>query len=1778
MKTLGRIYVLAFALAVAGSSTVFAQVSSPCLPTNDLPGSFDAYSAWNTEDRDGYTLFAPPWYFNSSLMREGYLYPNFDDYDTRADLYREAFVVALLQGELMARLNDDQQARARIQILAEQTGSQAGLSAQLVTLLQAISSGNLYEVDPGSIEATVNEWSEHVNSEVLSQRLNLLGASLSTFGLGLKLYGDALQHTFYHSLATANTIERMAALDTYFQMFPPADDAMGEGYDLAKDEVNEFLNSDTDLLKGALQSVIDEPGYYAVSGTQLALKWVVAIKASSLSASTLLGAAAAGGIMTGVIALIQFASDMEDYRIICAEAAVDSWLRGAVDSYLWPDVVGTDCESVRRLYFQSMMMRCALSYSSYKLHDELLAFRWRLVDIGQLLGDLVSLQYDDIQTFRNEVLDAYMNSIATRAMEYQNVFDWLLEQSPMIVSYRTSATNPPSVTIVFDRDMDANSFSPSCVSVVGTSSGSHDPSSDFDHENYVLSLAPTGAFEYEEEVVVTLESCVQSIDGIQFDGPYELSFIIEPEPQLLIATWSGRNGVISPDIYAGIGDDVTVTATPDPGYQVHKWYQDGLTVPEVGISYTLNDIQTSHSVGVTFQELVIAEITVTSPNGGELFARDSRMPITWSWKGEIGDEVKIELLSGGSLNEVVAAPTFNDGSYVWDVPFVADIGTNFTIRVSSVESASILDESNETFEITTEVIVPDWIEIYTIQDLQAVGSDAAHPHDAQYIVMNDVNASGFAFQPIGTGAANYFRGVLDGNGYTVSRLDIELPGSNNVGLFSIIESGGLVENLTLTDLYIEGNENVGTFAGGNEGSMINCHATSTNESSWIEGVLYVGGIVGDNYGLVRNCTVLRTTNNFEVISTDSYVGGVVGVNGQGSGTVAVIEFCKADCYVECDDDYIGGIAGWNFDIIRECAYEGSQINGSSWGNGGVVGWNQGGQVINSYWNGIDLGGNTFVGGVIGWFEGGAIDSCYAAGPISANPKGGLAGRCGGTIANSFWDSQLTGCSNACGDGSATIINSHGETTAEMKKLATFTTKYGTNWNFDNVWAIDDGVDYPRLRGVGSRLPTPTGLSASIDQSDGVHVSWDPVSYTLAGGTHAAVLTVLRSNEADEDAVKAELSSWQQGDSFVDETAQPDETYFYWIKAAATISGARESELAGPISGSRTHPPAPSPTDVSSSQGFVQSVLVEWEATDANYYRVYRTPVTAMRAGLQGEVLKLTSDTVSEWQRSMKCVDIPPESEEKYLYSIASALDSNGLAASLLSVSDTGSFAVADTGAPVINLSIIPIHPILSQSVLAELAVQDNGIIDEVQLHWESVGDSTVTWQVDDTSYYETTHLLGSFNAGDTLHVWVSAIDSAGNEGESEHIVAVILEESVVAPSQPVGEGALLTGETSLFTAEGATSNLGVGVEYRFDWGDSTFTSWGDSTASKNWAVEGLYPIRAQARSMAHPERESPWSDPLPVCVDSQPPVVTFSTNSGEDLDFGADTIIVAGEAIEQLPGSGIDSVYSLSGSHNEGNNGSWGFKIPLAPIGQATEIVVAARDRAGNTGTDTIRVTRVVPDYTISGMAFYLESDSLDTCSVWDDVNQMWRTAIPDLTVRLYYLWTKDIAVESNTDSCGNYGIAVPRGNYWLGVAGVYYDSALYQFDEVYFDTVSNTNIIGKNIFFPYGPQGMPTDVTEDESRVLPDMYRLSQNYPNPFNPSTKIEFDLAKSGVVKLTVYNLLGKRVRTLFSGHLSSGRKSVIWDGRDEKGRPLASGIYFYRIKTGDFTDTKKMVLLK
>jgi len=123
---------------------------------------------------------------------------------------------------------------------------------------------------------------------------------------------------------------------------------------------------------------------------------------------------------------------------------------------------------------------------------------------------------------------------------------------------------------------------------------------------------------------------------------------------------------------------------------------------------------------------------------------------------------------------------------------------------------------------------------------------------------------------------------------------------------------------------------------------------------------------------------------------------------------------------------------------------------------------------------------------------------------------------------------------------------------------------------------------------------------------------------------------------------------------------------------------------------------------------------------------------------------------------------------------------------------------------------------------------------------------------------------------------------------------------------------------------------------------------------------------------------------------------------------------------------------------------------------------------------------------------------------------------------------------------------------------------------------------IAMGFFNPHGYGNIwvsESDVSVVEpTDMLPSRLSLIQNYPSPFNPETRISFKLAEKSHVSITIYDMLGRNIKTLINQTQDAGYKSLIWDATNDYGEPVSAGIDLYQIQAGEYISTKKMVLLK
>jgi hypothetical protein len=149
------------------------------------------------------------------------------------------------------------------------------------------------------------------------------------------------------------------------------------------------------------------------------------------------------------------------------------------------------------------------------------------------------------------------------------------------------------------------------------------------------------------------------------------------------------------------------------------------------------------------------------------------------------------------------------------------------------------------------------------------------------------------------------------------------------------------------------------------------------------------------------------------------------------------------------------------------------------------------------------------------------------------------------------------------------------------------------------------------------------------------------------------------------------------------------------------------------------------------------------------------------------------------------------------------------------------------------------------------------------------------------------------------------------------------------------------------------------------------------------------------------------------------------------------------------------------------------------------------------------------------------------------------------------------------------------RGNEVQGATYTFTDYAAAP-GVVHYYWLEDVDLYGKSSM--HGPVGAAAASAEEGEVTIPDVVSLDQNYPNPFGGTTRIAYGLPVAGHVTLSIYNVMGQRVRTLVDTYQQAGYREVHWDGRDEEGSPVSEGIYFYGLKVADRSKIRKMIFLR
>jgi serine protease len=261
--------------------------------------------------------------------------------------------------------------------------------------------------------------------------------------------------------------------------------------------------------------------------------------------------------------------------------------------------------------------------------------------------------------------------------------------------------------------------------------------------------------------------------------------------------------------------------------------------------------------------------------------------------------------------------------------------------------------------------------------------------------------------------------------------------------------------------------------------------------------------------------------------------------------------------------------------------------------------------------------------------------------------------------------------------------------------------------------------------------------------------------------------------------------------------------------------------------------------------------------------------------------------------------------------------------------------------------------------------------------------------------------------------------------------------------------------------------------------------------------------------------------------------------------------------------------WTATGGYMKGNSTTTNAKT-TSPFGSFTTATIDCDVRM-NTGR-TNRVARIIFAYVDASNYRYIEGDDVNNRWRWYDRISGTNTSRKSVSRSISSATWYHVQVKAASDGTVTVLIGGTNiGSYkWAsatsGLVGCGYNAANSDFDNFCVSSVVSAS------------DGW-VEMGEGQSEVsLPVGFTLNQNYPNPFNPSTVITYSLTTSADVELIVVNVLGQQIRTLVNQYQSSGDHSVVWDGRDQGGNQVASGIYFYRMTSAGAVDTKKMLLMK
>ncbi len=449
----------------------------------------------------------------------------------------------------------------------------------------------------------------------------------------------------------------------------------------------------------------------------------------------------------------------------------------------------------------------------------------------------------------------------------------------------------------------------------------------------------------------------------------------------------------------------------------------------------------------------------------------------------------------------------------------------------------------------------------------------------------------------------------------------------------------------------------------------------------------------------------------------------------------------------------------------------------------------------------------------------------------------------------------------------------------------------------------------------------------------------------------------------------------------------------------------------------------------------------------------------------------------------------------------------------------------------------------------------------------------------------------------------------GDKKVTAHFAEAV--EIVTVPNTPEGLENGVVGQNLIFIASGSINTFANEIEYQFDWGDGTLSSWDGNERSHIYFFSDTVNVKVRARSKVNPNIISSWSNPHTIIIigfvlnlNIEPAASGLIAENPFKTEYAYhDTVVLypvgkQGFMFDRWSGDlvGNDNPAQLVMDKNKNvtsvfkqigemvskpaliDGPDQGYRAqPLqfkvtgseSNMGHAVEYQFNWGDGQLSEWGDSTQIHNYSKsgNFIIQGRA--RSKNNISVISEWSDEKKVSITGCK-LTVDVVPENSGDIEKDPNQIDY-DFGSDVNIS----AVNSVDYAFAYWNNDTR--DTLSVKSLMMNKDTTLVANFRLLSSVKQ-KYRELPKEFFLKQNYPNPFNPETKIEFLIPIQSYVKVTIYNIKGQIIQLLVDEMKAPGYHSVIWNGQDRYGNRASSGIYLYRIETESYNQIRKMLLIK